>query len=92
MRVLKWIIERCENRDGATESPVGQLPRNEDIDLAEMESFSRENLDELLAVKTDEWKKEVAEHGKFFESLGGVVPDRLLKLREKLAERLGRSD
>jgi GTP-dependent phosphoenolpyruvate carboxykinase len=53
-----------------------------------MENFSGKNLDELLAVKPDEWKKEVADHAKFFESLGGVVPDQLLKLREKLAARL----
>jgi phosphoenolpyruvate carboxykinase (GTP) len=88
MRVLKWIIDRCENSGGAIESPIGQIPRNEDVDIAEMENFSGKNLDELLAVKPDEWKKEVEDHARFFESLGGVVPDCLLKLREKLAERL----
>jgi phosphoenolpyruvate carboxykinase (GTP) len=90
MRVLKWIIDRCENSCAANESPIGQIPRNEDVDLAEMENFSGQNLDELLAVKPDEWKKEVKDHARFFESLGGVVPDRLLKFREKLAARLGR--
>jgi phosphoenolpyruvate carboxykinase (GTP) len=89
MRVLKWIIDRCENSRDASESPIGQIPRNEDVDIAEMENFSSKNLDELLAVKPDEWKKEVAGHAKFFESLGGVVPNRLLKFREKLAARLG---
>src|SRR5450631_1250053 len=59
MRVLKWIIDRCENSGGASESPIGQIPRHEDVDIAEMENFSRKNLDELLAVKPDEWKKEV---------------------------------
>jgi phosphoenolpyruvate carboxykinase (GTP) len=92
MRVLKWIIDRCENHGGAIDSPIGQVPRGEDVDLAEIENFSRENLDELLAVKPAEWKKEVEDHGKFFESLGGVVPDQLLKLREKLAARLGSGD
>jgi phosphoenolpyruvate carboxykinase (GTP) len=89
MRVLKWIIDRCENSRAANESPIGQIPRKEDVDIAEMENFSGQNLDALLAVKPDEWKKEVADHARFFESLGGVVPDPLLKLREKLATRLG---
>jgi GTP-dependent phosphoenolpyruvate carboxykinase len=42
---------------------------------------------EILGVDHEEWRREVAEHEKFFNSLGGVVPDELLKQREKLAER-----
>jgi phosphoenolpyruvate carboxykinase (GTP) len=88
MRVLKWIIDRCEGHGQATESPIGYIPRKEGIDLNGIETISAGALDELLAVKTDEWKSELEGHRKFFDSLGGVVPDELLKEREKLAKRL----
>ena len=88
MRVLKWIIDRCEGHGDAAESPIGYIPRKEGIDLNGIETISARDLDELLAVKTDEWKSELEGHRKFFDSLGGVVPDELVKEREKLAERL----
>jgi GTP-dependent phosphoenolpyruvate carboxykinase len=42
---------------------------------------------ELLNVSAEEWQKEVSDHAKFFESLGGVVPDELEKQRKNLAGR-----
>jgi phosphoenolpyruvate carboxykinase (GTP) len=89
MRVLKWMIDRCEDRGGAAESPIGFVPRPEDLDIDELPAVSSEQLQELLAVKPDEWKTELAGHQKFFDSLGGVVPAELITQREKLATRLG---
>ena len=43
---------------------------------------------ELFSIKPDEWQRELEGQKKFFDSLGGVVPEELLKQREKLAERL----
>ena len=43
---------------------------------------------ELLNVNAEEWQKEISDHAKFFESLGGVVPKELDKQREQLAARL----
>ena len=42
---------------------------------------------ELLNVNAEEWRKEISDHAKFFESLGGVVPDELEKQRKNLAAR-----
>ena len=39
---------------------------------------------ELLGIDHEEWQKELAEHKKFFDSLGGVVPEELLEQREQL--------
>jgi len=44
-------------------------------------------VDELLEVDHEHWQKELVEHKKFFDSLGGVVPEELLKQREQLASR-----
>ncbi|MBV9008387.1 MAG: phosphoenolpyruvate carboxykinase (GTP) [Verrucomicrobia bacterium] len=87
MRVLKWIIDRAEGHGGGAETPIGFIPRPEDFDLDEL-GVSRDTMRELFAIKPEEWQRELEGHAKFFESLGGVVPDELHKQREKLADRL----
>jgi phosphoenolpyruvate carboxykinase (GTP) len=88
MRVLKWAIDRCEGRGGASESVIGWVPRLEDLDLDELAGVSPEQMRHLLAVNPEEWKTEIAGHEKFFESLGGVVPAELEEQRKRLAQRL----
>ncbi|MGI8889357.1 MAG: phosphoenolpyruvate carboxykinase (GTP) [Chthoniobacterales bacterium] len=89
MRVLKWIIDRCEGRGGAEESPIGCVPRVQDLDLEGLE-VSGENMQELLSVKPDEWATELEGQEEFFESLKPDVPEELLEQHKKLAERLNR--
>jgi phosphoenolpyruvate carboxykinase (GTP) len=86
MRVLKWIIDRSEGSGGAVKSPIGFLPGIHDLDLEEL-SIDHKCVDELLEVDHEQWKTELAEHKKFFDSLGGVVPEELLKQREQLTAR-----
>jgi phosphoenolpyruvate carboxykinase (GTP) len=90
MRVLKWIIDRCEGKVDAAESPVGWLPRTKDVDLAELDGVSRQQFEKLLSVEPDEWKKELENQGKFFETLQPDLPQELLAQHKKLAERLSR--
>ena len=86
MRVLKWVIDRCEGSEAAVESPIGWLPRLHDLDLVGLD-IDHKCIAELLGVDHEEWEKELAAHKKFFDSLGGVVPQELLKQRENLAGR-----
>jgi len=86
MRVLKWILDRCEGGGGALKSPIGWLPGLHDLDLAELD-IDHKCFDELLEIDHEQWKTELTEHKKCFDSLGGVVPDELIKQREQLAER-----
>jgi len=86
MRVLKWIIDRCEASGGALKSPIGWLPSPHDLDLAELE-IDHNAVAELLGVDHGEWQKEIAEHKEFFDSLGAVVPEELQKQRDQLAAR-----
>jgi phosphoenolpyruvate carboxykinase (GTP) len=87
MRVLEWIIDRCEGKGGAAESPIGHVPRPEDLDLDELEGVSKDQIADLLAVKPDEWKTELEGQLKFFETLKPDMPERLLAEREKVAKR-----
>jgi len=84
MRVLKWIIDRRQGRGGAVKSPIGWLPGLHDLDLAELE-IDHKCVDELLGLDHQEWQREFAQHKKFFDSLGGVVPNDLVKMNEDLA-------
>jgi phosphoenolpyruvate carboxykinase (GTP) len=96
MRVLKWIIDRCEQGAavsgpssqpaGAVKSPIGWLPGLHDLDLDELD-VEHKCIVEILGVDHEEWQKELAEHKKFFDSLGGVVPEELQKQRAELAAR-----
>jgi phosphoenolpyruvate carboxykinase (GTP) len=89
MRVLKWIIGRCEGKAGAADSPIGYVPRPQDLDLDEIGGVSPEQVGELLAVKPDEWKTELEAQAKFFETLKPDMPERLLGEREKVSKRFG---
>ena len=86
MRVLKWIIDRCEGSDRALKSPIGWLPSPHDLDLAALD-VDHKGVAALLGIDHEEWQKEIAAHEKFFDSLGGVVPQELLRQREALAAR-----
>ncbi|MEP6686353.1 MAG: phosphoenolpyruvate carboxykinase (GTP), partial [Verrucomicrobiota bacterium] len=87
MRVLEWIIDRCEGSEAAVKSPIGWLPRPDDLDLDELEDVPHKSVVELLGIDHEEWQTELASHAKFFESLGDVVPDELLRQREELVAR-----
>jgi phosphoenolpyruvate carboxykinase (GTP) len=89
MRVLKWVIDRCEGHGGAAETPVGFIPRPEDFDLAELD-ITRETMRELFSIKPDEWKKELEAQCEFFKSLGNDMPPKLIAQHDKLVERVAR--
>jgi phosphoenolpyruvate carboxykinase (GTP) len=82
MRVLKWIVERCEGKAGATETPVGHAPRFEDIDLNGLD-ISRQQFEELMALDAGQWKQELQEHDTLFESLGTRLPEVLRDERKR---------
>jgi phosphoenolpyruvate carboxykinase (GTP) len=86
MRVLKWMIDRCEKSAGAVKSPIGWLPSPHDLDLAGLD-IDHNAVDELLGLDHEEWQKEIDTHKEFFDSLGDIVPEELRKQREQLAER-----
>ncbi len=59
MRILKWIVERSHGRAVSIESPIGWMPRYEDLDWREMENFTREQFHELMSVDRDAWQREL---------------------------------
>ncbi len=94
MRVLDWIIKRCEGEVDAVETPIGYLPKKEDLNIEGLEDeVTPEILDKLLAVDIDLWKKEIVEMRRFYDediaAKGGRVPEELRKQLDKIEARLG---
>ncbi|MGN0611839.1 MAG: phosphoenolpyruvate carboxykinase domain-containing protein, partial [Ruminiclostridium sp.] len=90
MRVLDWIIKRCEGTIDADTTPIGYLPKKGDINLEGIEDVvTCEVEDKLLAVDRDLWKKEVEEMKEFYKQFGDKLPDGLKQELADLEARLG---
>jgi phosphoenolpyruvate carboxykinase (GTP) len=88
-RVLKWMCERVEGKIPARTTPIGLLPREDDLDLAGLR-VPPENLAELLKVETEPWRGEVADIEGYFAQFGDRrLPQRIKKQLRELAGRLG---
>jgi phosphoenolpyruvate carboxykinase (GTP) len=87
MRVLRWIVERAHNRAGGKETPVGWMPRYEDIDWNGLE-FSRDIFDELQSFNHAVWRKEVIGHEELFIDLHDHLPPEMIYERELLICRM----
>ena len=95
MRVLDWIIKRCEGTVDANETAIGYLPKPEDINLEGIEDeVSAETLEKLLAVDKNLWTEEIAEMRRYYSediaAKGGKIPEALIKELDKLEERLAK--
>ncbi len=76
LRVMKWIIDRCEDRIGAVETPIGFLPRPTDIDTSDL-NVSEANLNALTSIDEHQWHDEINSIGNYLDGFGERVPARL---------------
>jgi phosphoenolpyruvate carboxykinase (GTP) len=87
LRVLRWIIDRCENRVGARETPIGLLPHADDIDTRGLE-VNEETMRALLAVNVEQWKHEMDSIGSYLSGFGDRLPAQLKREHEKVVSAL----
>ncbi|MCI0443650.1 phosphoenolpyruvate carboxykinase (GTP) [bacterium] len=90
MRVLKWIVDRVHGRGYAIESPIGWMPKYEDIDWSGLD-FSCDRFNELMMVDRESWKKEISSHETLFSKLYDKLPKEFPYIRELLLSSLWRS-
>ena len=95
MRVLYWIIKRCEGTIDADETAIGYLPKKGDINTDGIEDeVTPEIMDKLLYVDKDLWTKEIAEMRRYYKddiaAKGGKVPAELEKQLDNLEKRLAK--
>ena len=88
MRVIEWILKRCDGKVDARESAIGYLPHPEDICILELEGVTRETVEELLLVDAASWLLDVENIKKFYAQVGDRVPNELLAELDALEIRL----
>ena len=87
MRILKWIIDRARGRSYAVETPIGWMPRPEDIDLEGIK-VSKKDFEAIQAIDHEEIKAEVLSQEDFFLKIAGDLPKEMIFQRELLISRL----
>jgi phosphoenolpyruvate carboxykinase (GTP) len=83
LRVLHWIIERCEGRIDAVETPIGFLPEADDINTDGLD-MSSADLGALTTIDSAQWQAEMAAIGEYLESYGDRLPAALRIEQEKI--------
>jgi phosphoenolpyruvate carboxykinase (GTP) len=89
-RVIDWIIRRIEGEVPAIESPIGRLPRTEDLDLDGID-VPQADLDALFAIDTASWLREAELTEEFYQTFDGRVPAPLWAELAALRYRLQRA-
>ena len=78
MRVLEWIIKRCESKVDAEETAIGFVPKAEDINLEGIEDeVSEDQLKEILSVDNSLWEDEAKGIEEFYAKFGDRLPKAL---------------
>lgn len=88
LRVLLWILARCDDKIGAVSTPIGYIPNPEDINIEGLDGISTDTINELLQVDRELWLKDAADIEKFYTKIGGRIPAELYTELAALKERL----
>ena len=87
LRVLEWILKRCEGKADAVETPIGYVPHAEDINLEGLD-FSLDTLKSILEIDRSLWTAEAEGIAEFYKKFGDKLPAELKKQLEGLEARL----
>ena len=88
MRVLNWIIDRCEDKVDAVETAIGFVPKAEDINIEGLD-ISIDTIRDLLTVDVQSWKEDVQNIKEFYALVGDHVPAEMYEELAALEARLG---
>ena len=87
MRVLEWIIARCDDRAEAITTPIGYMPTYQDLNWQGID-FSEQQFETVTTLDKQQWLQELASHDELFARLGNHVPAALLAARKQTGERI----
>lgn len=87
LRVLLWILARCEGKVDAVETPIGFVPKAEDINIEGLDGVTVDTIRDLLTIDTASWLDDVKNIEEFYALIGNHVPH---ELYEELGELKGR--
>ena len=91
IRVLIWIVQRLRGQASSVESPLGWMPRYEDLDWSGLEDFTKEDFSKIMTVEREPGKQELLSHEELFEKMYDKLPKEFFFMRELLLSALWRS-
>ncbi|KJJ83371.1 phosphoenolpyruvate carboxykinase (GTP) [Candidatus Omnitrophus magneticus] len=78
MRVLKWIVDRINNKVSVNKTPLGYIPNLKDLDLTGL-NLSKEKLEKLFEINSSAWKPELEDIKKSLENFGKRMPKEIME-------------
>jgi phosphoenolpyruvate carboxykinase (GTP) len=87
MRVLKWIIDRCQGRALGQETLFGWIPKKGDLEVTGLEATPAQ-VEAATRIDVGEWQQELESQAEWFEKIGKTLPRSLVLQRESLLERV----
>jgi phosphoenolpyruvate carboxykinase (GTP) len=87
MRPLRWIVERATGRAGGLETPIGWMPRYQDLDWRGID-FSEDAFNQLMQLDNERLKMQTLQHEELFLKLFENLPKEMIFERELLISRL----
>lgn len=89
LRVVEWILNRCEGKVGAQETAIGYVPNAEDINLEGIEDeVSVDSLKKILDVDKELWTEETKDIAQFYEKFGDKLPEKIKEQYNTLVNNL----
>jgi phosphoenolpyruvate carboxykinase (GTP) len=89
MRVLMWILDRCEDKVDAVETAIGYVPKAEDINIEGLDGITLDTIRELVSVDVESWKEDLDNIKEFYNLVGDRVPAEMKEELAALEARLG---
>ncbi len=87
LRVLEWVLQRCNRKVDAVKTPIGYIPNTPDIDMTGL-VLPEGALEKLFEVNTEDWAIELKAIKKFFRQFKKSLPEELWQEYEALLNRL----
>ena len=85
LRVLRWIIDRCDNRVAGVETPIGILPDPKDIDVSGLD-VAADTMETLLSIDAAQWRDEMDSVGQYLAGFGDRLPDDLRQEHQRIVD------
>ena len=89
MRVLDWILQRCEDKVGARETAIGYVPYAKDINIDGLD-LTVDTIEGLLSVDKSSWLEDVENIKAFYSQVGDRVPATMYEELAALEARLNK--
>ncbi len=90
MRVLLWILARCDNKIGAVRTAIGYVPNPEDIDITGLDGVTEDTIRDLVSIDKAAWLEDTKDISSFYKLIGSRVPEELRRQLKNLKARLKR--